>query len=1442
MAGSLLRALRATFLRRRSITISHARRMIRLRVETLEARLLLHGAGTLGDEHEAVMQLIEFESIHNPNFQQLHNITPATSPFSATNDFYQAVDVDIAPDGNYYWSDVDNWLKETYDPITDSFIATAAEHLPTTGDDVSIPAGVNLTYDLGPDAFKTFAAPPADPTLVASVKNNLRLHTIGVDGAPTFKANTELLMYFETMVVTPAGSLTINNTDPTHTVRLVIAAPDWSKFSLAQPFDPNLDPLEFARGLISHGTVNMTGEMVTPYITLPQLTRAASNVPADANNNVILPTTKTVTTSTGGTRQVVVPPPAPNAFQFTIAAGVATTGWTVGDRIVVTGTDPYKVNPSTGASSDEEAVIAAIKPNNDGSTTIIAKVQVAVLQSTDLLAPPTAIKMVGALQYDHVPAADGNGASLGVEISDLTRNINIQSEDPYHTMARGHTMFMHNANVNISGVGFLGLGRSDKRTVVDDVQFYTQEIVDAINQAGMLNDPNHVPITGKNAAGEFIPIPGTGLNPRGRYAVHFHRAGVDETDGTDPSHPLLKATAPAVVQDSVVVDSPGWGYVNHSSYVNFDNNVAFNVIGASFVTEAGNELGRFTGNLAIKGVGANTGEGIESRKVKQDFGFQGDGFWFQGASIQVDNNIAVSQHHDGFVFFTQPLVQNYKWLSPSATDANNIASARQAASTMTDLLAAYATLNPGGPMYDPAVIAAFGGLGKSVDPGNVPILSFKNNTAVGDGTGMETWFHQLGSPLKASDPAQRALGSQIVGLRVGNTGGTGMFDPYTNLLTVKDTQLIGNPNYPGGTGMGRNDVTANLTYDNVNIRGFGLGVAIPVNGLDIVSGGTFQNKRNFEITTANSQTRTVLLNDKIDASGAVVSPITFLALPKAADEAARINIDLRTSYNPKQRDLSKLFNPDIIRMGTVWLNSFALGIDPADGPKQLYYYQQAANFKPFPANDDLGNPINYGGPVKDAFGNIVDYSGIEVPAELLDKTNAELMAAYGLSIGGTVAPAGAVDGKGTYSFTTPGGTTITASPRINGLIGAPSTYQASLDATSARYTKNVDATGLNPQYIFSYRFAKPNPTGEPTNVYVTVKVGSFGPAAGFPDAPYNAAAFPVRLTTLTVNGTAVTIPQPVNPPTLPTPPTLQPLIVAPPGGTLTAEQKTANYNISKANSAATAKYNSDLKAYNTYWTNYYNSPVKLSLREGWNIVSGDLDGTGKSRTQLIYGDITPPDLNLTAPDQFQLRRLTTAADPWTPGTWDSTSQTMMGVALGSTDLTPKAATVTGQFVAVMHPDDLSFGFDLKGQVVDNSFGHKSFEVFISNLKSYLNPNDPSAPGSLVPYLTQPTDDTGAPLPNYANITNYQTLKDGTNATTVVQHLQTIFFAVKDNAGNSKTFALTIYLDPAAPRVGGSANPSGSVTPSASMIALANQAYVIDLETFLMISLTDPKKK
>jgi hypothetical protein len=1420
-------------------------------VESMEPRILLHGGGdTLDIEHMAVMHLIDFANIDNVGGGTYYKAKAGNN-------------VGTTSSPTYLWRDPANWLLETWVPgsgtTAGSWAESQAQTIPGTGADAYVPANVTLTYDIGPAALPQPLL-TGGPGPMITVKNDLRLHSVGVEGGLTFAPNTDELFYVDTMVVKPTGTLSINETDPTKTARIVIAEPNWANFSLANPFDRNLDPFEFSRGIITHGATTMVGENVTPFITLPSLTRSANNLPAPAAGQ-----------------------PSPG-FLFTAPAG--TTGWTVGDRLVVAGTNAGAVNPATGASSDEEAVITGVTTNTNGTLTITAAVQVKQVGTDGYVTLVT----VGGLQSDHVqptdpgtvpnatptPYTNPDGSLMfGIQVTDLTRNVVIQSEDPYHTMARGHVMFMHNPHVMVSGVGFYGLGRSDKRTVVDDVQLYTKDLIDALNQAGA-STPGYVPIT-YDMIGKYVP--GTGLDPRGRYPVHFHRAGINEVDDTDPNHPILTATAPAEVQDSVVVDSPGWGFVNHTSYVNFDNNVAFNVVGASFVTEAGNEMGRFVGNLAIKGVGANTSEGIESRREKQDFGFQGDGFWFQGPGVDVENNIAVSQHHDGFVFFTAELQQKYSWVDDAhpfpvtqanlqlvpwgdgtgvqswgnnlvlvGTDTNgklhvrvfdaagnrlldtdetqlsasqaayiatlkqqlpglmpphvltaaeksavlssvntivgpvaSLVTATQGARTTTDILAADG--------YSPALITALGGPGQSVDPGNVPILKFADNTATAIGTGFESWFHQLDSTY------DRSLGSQVVGLKVANTRGTGMFDPYTNKLTVKDTTLIGNPKSPGGTGMDRNSVTANLTYDNVTVRGFNVGVQIPVNDYNLVLGGKYQNKVNFNITTANSLTRTVQFSDKKDASGNIISALAFMPIPNATAEAARINVNLTTSYDPKDRDISKMFNPDIIRMGTVWIDSFGI---TGGANKQLYYYQQRSDFKPFPRLNEQGQPINYGGPVTDAFGNVVDYSGIEVPPEIFDLTNQQLFSGFGLAIGGTLAPADAVNGMGTYTFTPPGGTPTTASPRISGLIGSPNTYQLTLNTTSNRYTTGVtsgpDVTGTPAaSYVFSYRLANAAPATSNTNV--TVKVGNFYPASGFT----------FQLSTITVNGTPVPIP---------------PVPTRPPG--ITDSQWAAQLRT------------------------FYNTTLKLPLREGWNLVSGNLDGTPSTnvRTQLIYGDILPPDLNATTPDQYALRRLSTnaASAPggvWAPGHWDSTVVPMTGLWVGTTGTTPVTANVSGQFVAVMNPLDLDVGFQIKGNSVDNSFGHRSFDTTITGLTRYLNPN------GQVPFLT-PVPYPGTTNP-YASIMNYATFKGllttpsgGTPPAPVYvqQHLQTMFFAVKDFAGNTKTFALTIFLDPTAPRTGGNSNPSGTFSPSASMIALGD-LFVIDQATLDMINGTLP---
>ena len=215
------------------------------------------------------------------------------------------------------------------------------------------------------------------------------------------------------------------------------------------------------------------------------------------------------------------------------------------------------------------------------------------------------------LSFAHAAPA----ANLDVHVANLTRNAVIESESAL-IARRGHVMFMHSRDVDIAYAGFYRLGRTDKLQVVND------SVVGA----------------------DWKLQPGTGTNPRGRYSVHFHRNGLTN-DGN-----------PAVVKGSAVVDSPGWGFVNHSSNVDMIENVAYNVRGAAFVTEVGDEIGGFYRNMAIGSSGS--GREPNAARIFNDFGHQGDGFWFQGAGVSVVGNISAGNQGHAFAYYTRGLYEN----------------------------------------------------------------------------------------------------------------------------------------------------------------------------------------------------------------------------------------------------------------------------------------------------------------------------------------------------------------------------------------------------------------------------------------------------------------------------------------------------------------------------------------------------------------------------------------------------------------------------------------------------------------------------------------------------------------------------------------------------------------------------------------------------------------
>lgn len=277
-------------------------------------------------------------------------------------------------------------------------------------------------------------------------------------------------------------------------------------------------------------------------------------------------------------------------------------GWEVGDELVIAGTYFQRVeNPALTASQDERVTITS--------------------HGGDLF------EFEPALAFDHRQVG-----ARPFHIVNLSRSIVLRSEETTQVRDRGHVM-LRNADVYIEGVAFVDLGRTDKRIPLDD------KVIEIIENPGGM--PVEYDIT--------TPAPAEIQNRRGRYALHFHLNGIQ---------PQL-SEPPSIVARSVVDGTVGWGFVNHSSHVGFQMNVAYDFAGAGFVTELGDELGYFYNNIAIRGTG--NGEYRQDRLVFKnperpqplsDFAFSGDGFWFQGPAIRVKNNIANGCDGVGLAWFT----------------------------------------------------------------------------------------------------------------------------------------------------------------------------------------------------------------------------------------------------------------------------------------------------------------------------------------------------------------------------------------------------------------------------------------------------------------------------------------------------------------------------------------------------------------------------------------------------------------------------------------------------------------------------------------------------------------------------------------------------------------------------------------------------------------------
>ena len=232
----------------------------------------------------------------------------------------------------------------------------------------------------------------------------------------------------------------------------------------------------------------------------------------------------------------------PFVGQHTLTLDTTPHGWAVGDKIVLPDTRHLPI-----AHKWSKAPITPIELQLEEFT--IARIN------------DNVITLSQPLQYDHFGGRDSSGTIIGMpHIGNLTRNIVVRSENP--SGVRGHDLFTDRSKVDIRYVSFVGMGRT------------TAEALD--NTTAVDNEVTHI-----------------GTNQTGRYPLHMHHhMGPENASNTGYQFAMV---------GNVVDDGAKWGIVVHNSHFGLiDNNVVYNVEGASIITEEGNERENvFSNNFVV---------------------------------------------------------------------------------------------------------------------------------------------------------------------------------------------------------------------------------------------------------------------------------------------------------------------------------------------------------------------------------------------------------------------------------------------------------------------------------------------------------------------------------------------------------------------------------------------------------------------------------------------------------------------------------------------------------------------------------------------------------------------------------------------------------------------------------------------------------------------------
>ncbi|MEL6864342.1 MAG: G8 domain-containing protein [Bacteroidota bacterium] len=580
------------------------------------------------------------------------------------------------------------------------------------------------------------------------------------------------------------------------------------------------------------------------------------------------------------------------------------------------------VNPVQGAQSIRLSSVPAgweagdrIAVTGTTSSNTPTGDEVVVIQSIS----GNTVNLTTPLIKDHsdVPASD-----LRVHVANLTRNILIESENPQtSSLERGHVMFMHTLNVDMNHVRLSKMGRTRKIVPVDGW----------ILNESPTNDDDMV-------------IQGARTNIRGRYSVHFHRGGVS---------PNL---SPAYVRGCVVEDDPGWGYVNHSSFVHFEDNVSYNILGGAFQTEAGDELGSFKRNIAIRTINPNYPRiptnfpmddvlaAPDLRGGEQDFAFQGDAFWIHGGGVSVTGNVASGCSGHGFIYWPEGLREDISLGFLNNFEPENVPNSHLLNSERQE-----------------------------VATGWVPVLEFKDNEAYSAIIGFSSYYLHtqfFGDMMEYSPAYMATIHSTFENFTAWNLYWKGVEVNLSERMTFKNLRLVNDDGHVHSIGVDNSssDTRDKHIYENAFIEGFSLGMIVPRQGIITIDCGTFSNQTNFRMTNPVQSYRDLLMEG--------ITTESHPSFPTSNYTEIEMLVDFSSPLD--KHPLYFMFPDRIVLNYGNYAN------------QRLYFDEQESNFVPILPGYEQSP------------------EGQIVPSQFVNLSNQQLMDSYQMSFGGDILPTNAL--------------------------------------------------------------------------------------------------------------------------------------------------------------------------------------------------------------------------------------------------------------------------------------------------------------------------------------------------------------------------------------------------------------------------------------------------